>query len=201
MNKEEYLKMVAPVIVNVAKEKGYKYPSAIIAQSIIESAWGKSQLANKYFNYFGMKCGSHWSGKSVNLFTKEEYTAGTLTAIKDNFRVFDNLESGIRGYFDFISSSRYSELKTATSSKNYLELIKKAGYATSSKYVENVYRIVTDNNLLVYDSENVSRETLTEDEAVTVIAKEVIAGKYGIGHENRKNAIYEKIRKRVNQLC
>ena len=53
MNKEEYLKMVAPVIVNVAKEKGYKYPSAIIAQSIIESAWGKSQLANKYFNYFG----------------------------------------------------------------------------------------------------------------------------------------------------
>lgn len=201
MNKEEYLKMVAPVIVNVAKEKGYKYPSAIIAQSIIESAWGKSQLANKYFNYFGMKCGSRWSGKSVNLSTKEEYTVGTLTAIKDNFRVFDNLESGIRGYFDFISSSRYSELKTATSSKNYLELIKKAGYATSSKYVENVYRIVTDNNLLVYDSENVSRETLTEDEAITVIAKEVIAGKYGKGHENRKNAIYEKIRKRVNELC
>lgn len=201
MNKEEYLKMVAPVIVNVAKEKGYKYPSAIIAQSIIESAWGKSELANKYFNYFGMKCGSRWSGKSVNLSTKEEYTVGTLTAIKDNFRVFDNLESGIRGYFDFISSSRYSELKTATSSKNYLELIKKAGYATSSKYVENVYRIVTDNNLLVYDSENVSRETLTEDEAITVIAKEVIAGKYGIGHENRKNAIYEKIRKMVNELC
>lgn len=200
MNKEEYLKTVAPIIIKVAKEKGYNFPSAIIAQSIIESAWGKSQLACKYFNYFGMKCGSKWTGKSVNLSTKEEYTTGTLTTIKDNFRVYDNLESGIRGYFDFISSNRYSKLKTATSSKNYLEIIKSAGYATSSKYVENVYKVVTDNNLFIYD-ENDSRETLTEDEAITIIAKAVIAGKYGTGHENRKNAIYEKIRKRVNELC
>lgn len=200
MNKQEYLKTVAPVIVKVAKEKGYNFPSAIIAQSILESGWGTSELASKYFNYFGMKCGSAWNGKSVNLSTKEEYTTGTLTTIKDNFRVYDNLESGIRGYFDFISSSRYSKLKTATSSKNYIEIIKDAGYATSSKYVANVYKVVTDNNLLEYDK-NVSRETSTEDEAITIIAKAVIAGKYGTGHENRKNAIYEKIRKRVNELC
>lgn len=201
MNKKEYLKTVAPVIVNIAKEKGYNFPSAIIAQSIIESAWGKSLLAYKYFNYFGMKCGSKWRGKSVNLSTKEEYTTGSLTAIKDNFRVYENLESGIRGYFDFISSERYSKLKTAKTSKNYIELIKEAGYATNSNYVENVYNVVTDNNLLVYDNENVSSEMLTEDEAITVIAKKVIAGTYGEGHENRKNAIYEKIRKRVNELC
>ena len=201
MNKKEYLKTVAPVIVNIAKEKGYNFPSAIIAQSIIESAWGKSLLAYKYFNYFGMKCGSKWRGKSVNLSTKEEYTTGSLTAIKDNFRVYENLESGIRGYFDFISSERYSKLKTAKTSKNYIELIKEAGYATNSNYVENVYKVVTDNNLLVYDNENVSSEMLTEDEAITVIAKKVIAGTYGEGHENRKNAIYEKIRKRVNELC
>lgn len=200
MNKEEYLKKVAPIIVKIAKEKGYNFPSAIIAQSIIESAWGKSQLASKYFNYFGMKCGSKWTGKSVNMTTKEEYTTGTLTTIKDNFRVYENLESGVRGYFDFISSNRFSKLKTATSSKNYLEIIKNAGYATSSNYVNIVYKVVTDNNLLVYD-ENVSRETLSEDEAINIIAKAVIAGKYGTGHENRKNAIYEKIRKRVNELC
>lgn len=201
MNKTDYLKTVAPVIVKVAKEKGYKFPSAIIAQSILESAWGKSQLASKYYNYFGMKCGTKWTGKSVNMTTKEEYTTGTLTTIKDNFRVYDNLENGIRGYFDFISSSRYDKLKTATSSKNYLEIIKQAGYATSSKYVDNVYKVVTDNNLLQYDNENVSRETFTEDDAITIIAKSVIAGNYGTGHENRKNAIYEKIRKRVNELC
>lgn len=201
MNKTDYLKKVAPVIVKVAKEKGYKFPSAIIAQSILESAWGKSQLASKYYNYFGMKCGTKWTGKSVNMTTKEENTTGTLTTIKDNFRVYDNLENGIRGYFDFISSSRYDKLKTATSSKNYLEIIKQAGYATSSKYVDNVYKVVTDNNLLQYDNENVSLETFTEDDAITIIAKSVIDGNYGTGHENRKNAIYKKIIKRVNELC
>lgn len=200
MNKKEYLKTVAPMIVKVAKEKGYNFPSSIIAQSIIESGWGKSQLASKYFNYFGMKCGSRWNGKSVNLSTKEEYTTGTLTSIRDNFRVYDNLESGIKGYFDFVSSSRYSKLKTATSSKNYLEIIKSSGYATSSKYVENVYNVVIANNLLEFD-ESVSGETISEEDAITIIAKDIIAGKYGNGHENRKNAIYEKIRKRVNELC
>lgn len=44
----------------------------------------------------------------------EEYTPGTLTQIKDNFRVYDNMEEGVKGYFEFIQLSRYQNLRGIT---------------------------------------------------------------------------------------
>lgn len=150
----KFLAEIGPMIQKVAKERGYLVCSPIIAQACIESAYGTSSLAYKYHNYFGMKCGSSWKGKSVNLTTKEEYTVGTLTTIKDNFRVYDSMEEGVNGYFDFISTSRYSKLKTATTAFEYLSYIKQAGYATSSSYVNTCYNVVKKYNLVSkYDEE------------------------------------------------
>ena len=175
MTNSEFIAEIAPVIVKYAKQYGYSYPSAIIAQACLESGYGKSSLASKYHNYFGMKCGSAWTGKSVNMTTKEEYTTGTLTTIKDNFRVYDTMDAGVDGYFKFISAKRYANLKNATSSKNYLELIKSDGYATSSKYVDNVYAVVTNYKLTDYDKKGTSSimqeaktETVTEEITYTV---------------------------------
>lgn len=199
MNKESFISLIAPYILREAKALGYKFPSAIIAQACIESNFGASKLSSLYYNYFGLKCGSSWKGKSVNMKTNEEYTAGTLTAIRDNFRVFNSMADGIDGYFDFINTARYKNLLQATSSRNYLELIKSDGYATSSTYVDIVYKIVEQYNLTKYDEQQGVDEEL--DNAITVIAKAVIKGKYGNGHETRSFAIYEAIRKRVNELC
>lgn len=148
---ENFIKQIAPLIQKYAKQYGYKVSSPIIAQACLESAYGTSSLAYKYHNYFGLKCGSYWIGKSVNLSTKEEYTTGTLTTIRDNFRVFDNMEDGVKGYFDFISMTRYKNLKTATTPKQYLEYIKADGYATSSTYVANNMALVDKYNLTKYD--------------------------------------------------
>lgn len=154
MTQQEFINQIGPIIQKYCKKYGYKYPSAIIAQACLESNYGKSSLGYKYHNYFGMKCGGSWKGKSVNLKTKEEYTKGTLTSIRSNFRVYDTIDEGVDGYFKFISSKRYSNLKNATSSKNYLELIKQDGYATSSNYVNNVYNVVLKKDLLKFDDIN-----------------------------------------------
>jgi len=103
---QNFISTIAPLIQKYAASYGYKVASAIIAQACLESAYGTSQLASKYHNYFGMKTGSSWRGKSVNLSTKEEYTVGTLTTIKAGFRVYDNMEDGVKGYFDFIQAKR-----------------------------------------------------------------------------------------------
>lgn len=162
---------VIPMIVKVAKERGYKYPSAIIAQAACESAWGKSSLAYKYFNYFGMKCGSSWKGKSVNMTTKEEYSVGTLTTIKDNFRAYDNLEAGINGYFDFIQMSRYQNLKQATSPEDYITKLKNDGWATSSTYINTLTKIMNDNNLKQYDGINIPNAPVKDKTAVISAVK------------------------------
>lgn len=149
---EEFINTIAPLIVLEGKKRGYSVFSTVIAQAIIESNSGKSILGYKYHNYFGMKCGSRWKGKSVNLKTKEEYTVGTLTTIKDNFRVYDSIEEGIKGYYNFISTKRYANLKEAKTYVDYALNLKADGYATSSKYVNTLCTTVVAHNLTKYDS-------------------------------------------------
>lgn len=151
---KEFINYIAPIIQSEAKYRGYKICSTVIAQAIIEGAAGTSSLAKIYHNHFGMKCGKSWKGKSVNLKTKEEYTPGTLTTIKDNFRAYDSDIQGIAGYYDFISASRYANLKDAINYKEYAEMLKADGYATSSSYVNTLCRTVERYDLTKYDPED-----------------------------------------------
>ena len=152
---KSFIKEIAPLIQAEARKRGYKICSTVIAQAIIESGI-TSVLAVKYHNYFGMKCGNSWRGKSVNLRTKEEYTVGTLTSIRDNFRAYDSMAEGVAGYYDFISTKRYSNLKTATSYTEYAERLKKDGYATSNTYVNTLTSTVRKYDLTKYDSDTVT---------------------------------------------
>ena len=148
---KEFIKHIAPMIQSEAKRRGYKICSTVIAQAIIEGAAGTSILAKTYHNHFGMKCGKSWKGGSVNMKTKEEYSPGNLTTIKDNFRTYPSDEAGVSGYYDFISASRYENLKTATTYREYAERLKLDGYATSSSYVNTLCNTVTKYNLGAYD--------------------------------------------------
>ena len=146
-----FINQIGPLVQREAKNRGYKFASPIIAQACIESNFGVSQLSSKYHNYFGLKCGKYWKGKSVNLKTREEYSVGTLTTISDNFRVYDDMLSGVAGYFDFINTPRYANLRDALSPLDYLQKIKADGYATSSSYVNTCMNCINKYNLTQFD--------------------------------------------------
>ena len=164
MTKNDFIKSIATNAKQVCSERGYGYAqyATCIAQACCESRYGFSGLA-KYHNYFGLKCGSSWKGASVNMQTKEEYTVGSLVTIRDNFRVFSDMPSGVSGYYNFISSKRYSNLKTATTPREYLERIKADGYATSSTYVNTNMNYILKHDLTKWDDfnhENVNTTTM-----------------------------------------
>ena len=169
MNKQQFIEAIAAYVMKYAAGYGIKNHSAIIAQAILESGWGESKLAATYHNYFGLKCGTKWKGKSVNLSTQEEYTAGTLTTITDNFRVYDNMEEGVKGYFEFIKLSRYQNLKGITDPKQYLETIKGDGYATSSTYVQSNMKLVEQYNLTQYDGKEVASMGKSANDVLNVM--------------------------------
>ena len=149
---KEFINKIAPLMQAEAKNRGYKICSTAIAQAIIEGAAGTSLLAKNYHNHFGLKCGKNWKGASVNMKTKEEYTPGNLTTIKDNFRAYPNDEEGVKGYYDFINTSRYANLKTAMTPLQYAQMLKSDGYATSSSYVNTLISTVNKYDLQKYDS-------------------------------------------------
>ena len=210
MDKEAFIQKVAEKVSKYAPLYGISVHSPIIAQAIIESGWGKSGLASKYHNYFGLKCGISWKGKSVNMTTKEEYKVGTITNIRDNFRVFDDFDDGIRGYFEFINTSRYANLKGVKNPEEYVRRLKADGYATSSKYVDNIMRVIRDNKLTRFDGngdgdmkkEELTGKVLSGKEIIDILARRVIAGDYGTGTDRKKKLgeLYPIVQKRVNEL-
>ena len=210
MDKEAFIQKVVEKVSKYAPLYGICVHSPIIAQAIIESGWGKSGLASKYHNYFGLKCGSSWKGKSVNMTTREEYKVGTITNIRANFRVFDDFDDGIRGYFEFINTRRYANLKGVKSPEDYVRRLKADGYATSSKYVDNIMRVIRDNKLTRFDGngdgdmkkEELTGKVLSGKEIIDILAKRVVAGVYGTGADRKKKLgeLYPIVQKRVNEL-
>lgn len=210
MTNSEFIEQIAKYVKKYAHAYGITVHSPIIAQSILESGWGKSTLASKYHNYFGLKCGSTWKGKSVNMLTKEEYKVGTMTSIRDNFRVYDSMEDGVKGYFDFINTRRYSNLKGVKNPEEYALRIKFDGYATSSEYVDNIMRVIYENKLTRFDrngDDNMKKEELTDkiltgDEIIDILAKRTINGDYGKGNARRKKLgkLYSVVQNRVNEI-
>ena len=150
----------------ICPEYGLNAITAIVAQACNESRYGESALASKYHNYWGMKCGSSYKGKSVNMTTQEEYTAGTKTTIKDNFRAYDSMEEGIKGYCEFITGmKRYKNLIGVTDDTEYITNIKNDGWATDSKYITTVCSIVPTVKSIVEDTPAETPVETTQEEA------------------------------------
>lgn len=171
------------------------YP-VIIAQAIMESGWGTSHLAYKN-NFFGLKCGRYWKGKSVNLQTKEEYAEGTLTKINANFRVYDTPAEGIKGYCEFLMARRYSNLKDIVDNETYINLLCKDGYATSRSYKKGILSLIATYDLNKYSYDNVKD--------IDSVALSVLRGNWGNGEERREKLEaaghdYQLVQSRVNEL-
>ena len=189
---QRFIEEIAKNVQKYAYVYGILVHSPIIAQAILESGWGESKLAAKYHNYFGLKCGSKWTGKSVNLTTQEEYHPGTMTTIKDNFRVYDSMEEGVKGYFEFIQLQRYQNLRGITDPKEYLQTIKNDEYATSSTYVEDNYRLITQYELTEYDKEDTTMTERQIRQAMVARARKYIGCKESNGTHKQIIDIYNE---------
>lgn len=152
---KSFIEHIAPLIQREGFSRGYTIVSTTIAQSIVEGACGTSGLAKNYHNHFGMKAGKSWRGKSVNMKTKEEYTPGQLTDIRDFFRAYDSDIEGIEGYYDFIDTKRYTNLRDAKTYRQFAEYLKADGWATSSSYVNTLCNTVEKYKLTRYDEQNI----------------------------------------------
>ena len=109
--------------------KAYKIlPSITIAQAILESDWGRSELSTQYHNLFGIKA-FNWNGKTANLSTSEFYNQ----TIKDDFRMYENIYESVEDHGLFLSQNpRYSKhgLFTSNTYMEQAKALQEAGYST-----------------------------------------------------------------------
>lgn len=171
-----------PIIGNLCREDMKKsgiLASISAAQFILESGYGKSELAQKANNMFGMKKslsgntwgGSSWDGTSIySKETKEQNVDGSYKTITADFRKYPCVEDSVADHSAYLlgakngKSLRYKGIKGMTDYKAVAQLINEGGYATSLTYVEKLCSIIEKWNLTQYDvSDSSVPETSTSD--------------------------------------
>lgn len=137
-----------------------------VAQAILESGWGKSDLAVKANNIFGMKCslsgntwpGSSWDGKSSYNKSTGEYYSGSYTTVKADFRIYKSWAESVADHSAYLagarngSALRYAGLVGCTDYRKAAQIIKNGGYATSPDYVTKICNIVEQYNLTRFNT-------------------------------------------------
>lgn len=149
-----FIENIALLIKKYAPKYNINVCSPIIAQAILESASGTSELATRANNYFGLKYRENRCPTAIGYYIKlgsEQNPDGTYVSSAMKWMKFSDMENGVIGYFDFINISNYSNLKGVKNPKTYLENIKSDGYATSLNYVENLMNVIEKYNLTRYD--------------------------------------------------
>ena len=120
--------------------------SITLAQGLLESGYGLSELAVKGNNHFGIKCHNTWTGAKV-------YPDDDMTG--ECFRKYDSPEESFRDHSDFLRyRDRYKFLFDLDPSdyKGWAYGLRKAGYATDPKYPEKLIRLIEEHELYVFDS-------------------------------------------------
>lgn len=142
---EKYINQYAQVAVSEMYRSGV--PASItLAQGILESRYGLSELATKGNNHFGIKCHSDWKGKTMKV---DDDRKGEC------FRVYQSAEESFRDHSDFLRySQRYQSLFDLDTKdyKGWANGLKKAGYATDPQYPAKLIKNIEDYNLDRFDS-------------------------------------------------
>ena len=134
---------------SLAVEEMYRtgVPASItLAQGLLESGYGLSELAVKGNNHFGIKCHNTWTGAKVY---HDDDAKGEC------FRKYDSPEESFRDHSDFLRyRDRYKFLfdLELTDYRGWAHGLRKAGYATDPKYPEKLIRLIEEYGLHMYDA-------------------------------------------------
>lgn len=162
--KNEFLRMIAPIAMDQAKKHANKiFASVCIAQAIHESGWGTSAKMVKANALFGIKVGSSayhfgtaWKDKAYKTGTTEYYDGKNPTKIVDFFRAYDNVSDATEDYFDMLCHcQRYKPALNQKSPQRCIEKIVSGGYATGPSYAEAIMNLIRTNNLTRFDSHEI----------------------------------------------
>lgn len=130
----------------VDQMKDHHIPASItLAQGLLESGAGRSELARRSNNHFGIKCGGDWRGRTVR---------HDDDAHQECFRAYKDPRDSYEDHSLFLKRSRYATLfkLDITDYRSWARELKRAGYATDPSYANRLITIIEDYELYRYDT-------------------------------------------------
>jgi LysM repeat protein len=147
---EQYINAYKEIAIQEMVRTGV--PAAIkLAQGIVESQFGESDLAKESNNHFGIKCKTEWTGAR---------TYHDDDARGECFRVYSSVADSYRDHSDFLRTRPHYAFLFNLDPTDYAAWatgLKKAGYATSNTYPQRLKKIIEDYELNQYSIQGVAR--------------------------------------------
>lgn len=141
---EDYIEKYSNI--SVLHMQKFNIPASItLAQGILESGAGMSELTKRSNNHFGIKCHRDWNGGKV--YAKDDTP-------NDCFRQYHKAEDSFEDHSQFlVKGARYSFLfnLSPTDYKGWAEGLQKSGYATDRAYANKLIKLIEDYELYHYD--------------------------------------------------
>lgn len=163
MSQAEFVDWIGKLAAEDMKTSGI-LASVTTAQSILESGYGKSELALNALNLGGMKAElsgntwpSRWDGKIYTKDTAEQEPDGTYITIKADFRAYPSVEAYLADHSAYLAGAkdgeklRYAGIVGCKDYRKAFQILKDGGYATSIDYVDKLCAVVEKWDLTRYD--------------------------------------------------
>jgi flagellum-specific peptidoglycan hydrolase FlgJ len=163
---EQYVDMYKDAAIAQMKRLGVP-ASIILAQGILETESGNSDLVKRSNNHFGIKCKSSWKGESVR---------HTDDAPNECFRKYPSAMESYQDHSDYLyNSPRYAALfkLASTDYKGWAYGLKKAGYATNPRYPQILISNIEKYNLQQYNEPDL-RDRMTDITNAEITAASVV---------------------------
>ena len=193
-----YIDQYKDIAIKEMKRTGI--PASItLAQGIVESNSGESNLALNFNNHFGIKCKTDWKGETTyqDDDTKQEC-----------FRAYPNANASFIDHSNFIKTRpNYAPLfqLDPVDDSAWAIGLKKAGYATASDYANKLMKVIDDYELSQFnfpelndENDTATSESTEVIEKPTVVTKEVVAKKTTIDKKETSANLVSEVPKELS---
>lgn len=176
LSKNDYVDLWKSEAIKQMKE--HNIPASItLAQGILESASGNSDLAVKGKNHFGIKCHG-WTGEKMYM---DDDAKGEC------FRVYDSAGDSYNDHSLFLNKyDRYAFLfdLELTNYEDWAKGLKKAGYATNPQYPQLLIKLIEELELSQYDKSGMIPEIIAQPELIA--KRETMSNKHEVAIQGKK---------------
>lgn len=151
--KKLFIKQIAPESQKMMQEHNV-LASITMAQAILESDWGSSTLAAKYYNLFGVKSSSRTNSQVLST---KEYENGSWIVIHGRFQVYTSWDASIDAHAMLMvngttdDQAKYAGVIKATNYQEAAQALQQAGYATDPDYANKLIQVIQTYHLDKYD--------------------------------------------------
>ncbi|HEX9017084.1 MAG TPA: glucosaminidase domain-containing protein [Chloroflexota bacterium] len=126
--------------------------SVTIAQAILETDWGQSELATRAHNFFGIKATSGPGPAGIITINTWEVIGGKNTTVQADFKAYHDLPESVADHGHFLRDRAwYADAFKTTDPREFIRRVRAGGYATDPSYADKVIAVMDRYNLYGYD--------------------------------------------------